>query len=237
MLSLIKENIESKRNSQKPLWLLIISIKDYLYNLLYIYIPKIWNYLSFGIMYLTKISKLKKYKTRNDLLNTLPKNAVFGELGVFIGEFSDKIIEICKPKELHLIDIWQGGTWSGDKDGRNIKKVEDMEIVYENLTKKYADNSVITLHREDTVSSLKKFQDDYFDIVYIDSSHTYKHTKKELELAKTKVKKGGYILGHDYCPQFYGVVRAVNEFCAVNNYKIDSLTDDICSSFCVINKK
>lgn len=43
---------------------------------------------------------------RDDLLQLLPKNGVVAELGVGNGEFSEKILRVCNPTKLHLIDIW-----------------------------------------------------------------------------------------------------------------------------------
>jgi len=62
--------------------------------------------------------------TRNELLSILPKGLIWAELGVFEGEFSKKIFELAKPKELHLIDIFPSSMISGDKDGKNIKTLD-----------------------------------------------------------------------------------------------------------------
>jgi len=46
--------------------------------------------------------------------------------------------------------------------------------------------------------------------------------------------KGGYICGHDYNPQkFPGVVKAVDEFCAKRNLKIEMKTDDLLPSYLI----
>ncbi|MDJ0634304.1 MAG: hypothetical protein QNJ34_14035 [Xenococcaceae cyanobacterium MO_188.B29] len=41
---------------------------------------------------------------RQFLLERLPKNSVGAEIGVHLGDFSEKILEIVKPNKLHLID-------------------------------------------------------------------------------------------------------------------------------------
>ena len=48
----------------------------------------------------------KKIKNRIDLLNQFPKNSIGIELGVHLGDFSEKILQIVDPKELHLVDAW-----------------------------------------------------------------------------------------------------------------------------------
>ena len=46
--------------------------------------------------------------------------------------------------------------------------------------------------------NLEKFDDDYFDWVFIDSNHDYNSTKRELEISHKKVGGEGWILLHDY---------------------------------------
>jgi cephalosporin hydroxylase len=57
-----------------------------------------------------------------------------------------------------------------------------------------------------------KFNDGFFDFVFLDSSHTYEQTKAEIRLWIHKVKDGGILAGHDYdIVNSEGVVLAVNE--------------------------
>jgi hypothetical protein len=42
------------------------------------------------------------------------------------------------------------------------------------------------------------FQDESLDFVYIDANHAYDFVKQDIELWYPKVKKGGYLWGHDY---------------------------------------
>ena len=48
------------------------------------------------------------FDTRDEMIASIPKGGMIAELGVFKGEFSLKIDEICQPKELILIDSWSG---------------------------------------------------------------------------------------------------------------------------------
>ncbi len=47
--------------------------------------------------------------TRKKLLQYMPQNAVGAEIGVYKGDFSDLILEVCRPSELHLIDLFPCG--------------------------------------------------------------------------------------------------------------------------------
>lgn len=180
---------------------------------------------------------MKKISNRNILLNNFEQQLVIAEIGVFKGDYSKVIYNTLKPKELHLIDLFDGQHPSGDKDGKNI--------VWANLNEEYNklkswsnENKNILLHKGKSYEILDKFENDYFDIIYIDGDHSYEGVKKDLNVSWKKIKNMGYITGHDYTPIFQGVIDAVNEFCNIYNQNISILTEDGCPSFVIqINKK
>ena len=49
------------------------------------------------------------------------------------------------------------------------------------------------------------------DMVYIDANHDYEPTRNDIQTWLPHVREGGIIAGHDYDPQFPGVIRAVTE--------------------------
>lgn len=48
----------------------------------------------------------KRDRVRARMLAEMPKGGIAAEIGVWEGNFSEKILEIADPKELHLIDPW-----------------------------------------------------------------------------------------------------------------------------------
>jgi len=173
-------------------------------------------------------------ENRNDLIDLITPKSKVCEIGVFKGEFSKILLEKLKPTELHLIDPFNGMMCSGDKDGNNIVWV-NLDEIYKSLTENYKDNPNVILHKGLSFDVLNTFEDDYFDLIYIDGDHSYDGVKLDLNMSLKKVKKDGYICGHDYTlEKFEGVYNAVNEFCSENNLKISYLTKDGCPSFCII---
>lgn len=59
----------------------------------------------------------------------------------------------------------------------------------------------------------KQFEDGTFDLIYIDAEHSYDSVKADILGWLPKVKKHGFIAGHDYSEQESngGVIKAVNE--------------------------
>jgi len=176
------------------------------------------------------------FENRNDLLNTMDKNLVVCEIGVFKGDFSKIMLDILSPKELHLIDTFNGMMCSGDKDGNDITWV-NLDEEYLNVTNMFSNNDNVYIHKGFSTDILNGFENNYFDMIYIDGDHSYEGVKSDLKLSFSKVKDGGLICGHDYISsKFEDVVRAVDEFCDDHNLEIKYLTKDGCPSFCIIKK-
>ena len=64
--------------------------------------------------------------------------------------------------------------------------------------------------RLSSLESAKLYPDRSLDFVFIDASHEYEDVKQDILSWYPKIKKGGYIAGHDYTT-FDGVQKAVNE--------------------------
>jgi Methyltransferase domain len=164
------------------------------------------------------IKNLKTVLDKSALLDLLPKHSVVAEIGVSKGDYSQKILSITEPKQLHLIDAWANEAYRDLGDLVRNRFAREIDLVQ------------VVIHEGYSTKILPGFADGYFDWVYIDTSHDYENTVKELELARRKVKTGGLIAGHDYVLGHwptrtrYGVIEAVNEFCVTHNWEMIYLT-------------
>jgi hypothetical protein len=67
------------------------------------------------------LDRAKLYADRETMLHALPKGGTVAEVGVWRGDFSKLIWDICEPVELHLIDVdfapfnWPAAKASGIK--------------------------------------------------------------------------------------------------------------------------
>jgi predicted O-methyltransferase YrrM len=167
------------------------------------------------------VANLRVMIDRRALLESLPKQAIVAEIGVARGDFSELILDVAKPKQLHLID-W----WTRPREYRGLRAV-----VEERFASQIADGQVI-IHQGLSTNELKSFEDHFFDWVYVDTGHDYATTKAELEICHQKVKAGGIIAGHDYVTGSwdldirYGVIEAVNGFCVHHNWEMVYLTHE-----------
>ncbi|GAB2690125.1 class I SAM-dependent methyltransferase [Aliiglaciecola aliphaticivorans] len=159
---------------------------------------------------------------RIELLKKLPKHGTAVELGVATGSFSKCILEYASPSKLYLVDVWGSQRYNqGLLD--NIQQLFNTQV----------QANEVVIKRKLSHEAVSDFPDQYFDWIYIDTTHKYKQTKLELELYAAKMKPGGIIAGHDYsmgnwAKSFrYGVIEAVHEFCVTHNWRLKYLTMDI----------
>jgi predicted O-methyltransferase YrrM len=79
---------------------------------------------------------------------------------------------------------------------------------YNNEIKQRYGNRLIPIEALST-DGAKRILDNSLDLVFIDADHSYDWVKKDIAAYKPKLKKGGWLTGHDI--DFPGVNRAVNE--------------------------
>ena len=164
------------------------------------------------------------------------------EVGSFKGEFAK---EICKVWDgnLYMVDVWRGlGDEYMDASNHNIHT--DAYAQAMKSIEGYEDRAVMI--RTDSYTASGIFPDERLDFVYIDANHAYDYVKDDILNWFPKVKKGGYLMGHDYIamdwyndPNFmangkdkhiygnngfyfgvFGVNPAVDEFCKEHGYTL-----------------
>lgn len=169
----------------------------------------------------THVTHAKLVANRESMLNLLPRNCVVAELGVDSGDFSEKILQICNPKRLELVDVWSSSRYGQDKF-----------ILVNNKLSKQIEKGQVSITRKLSIDAAETFEDNYFDWIYIDTDHSYSTTIQELYAYKDKIKDSGFIAGHDYVMgnwnkrYKYGVIEAVAEFCVKENWRFVYITAD-----------
>ncbi len=156
---------------------------------------------------------------RSEMLSKLRKGGKIAEIGVAQGDFSELILKITEPDSLHLIDVWNSRTYN--------------ESLFKEVTTRFReliDEGRVQIHRKLSTDATEDFEDNYFDWIYIDTTHSYDMTREELTKYAPKVKHNGIIAGHDYTMgnwdslKSYGVIEAVHEFCVKYRWELVYLT-------------
>lgn len=140
----------------------------------------------------------KRDALRDRMLGQLPKGAVVAEIGVWEGFFSGRIMEICAPKELHLIDPWLympefANTGFGRKKNEHL-----MEQKWRDVVARFKNQPQVKVHRGLSEAVLGGMPDGSLDWVYIDANHNEPFIGNDLALCLKKVKHNGIIAGDDF---------------------------------------
>ncbi len=138
------------------------------------------------------------------------------EVGVFRGENFQLMIE-HNPEIAVAVDGWANdGIVANDAKLSQDRLDEQFECFRAMMMNK----PFVQIKRGHTDEIASDYEDNYFDLAYIDGDHSYEGCKKDLIAWYPKVKR--FFIGDDYNKP--GVKKAVDEFAENNNLKVSELT-------------
>ena len=145
------------------------------------------------------------------------------EVGSFKGSYACSILE-RNPGELWLVDPWaaQPDDIYPD-DFSNGKLFQDFDGMYYDVVEMFQDEPRVHIIRDFSINAARKFKDESFDFVYIDAIHTLESVLVDMTTWWPKVKRGGWMCGHDYTGAYPGVPIAVNTFCKIIHQELSLL--------------
>jgi hypothetical protein len=124
------------------------------------------------------------------------------EVGSWKGRSTKAILDNCRGK-VYAVDHWNG----------SASDISCLMALREDVFSKFFDNvghyPNLEVLRGDSIEMANRFNGNKVDMVFIDADHSYESVKADIEAWMPVAKK--YICGHDYKPDWPGVVRAVNE--------------------------
>jgi hypothetical protein len=147
----------------------------------------------------------------------IPDGSKIVEVGCWKGKsiayLAVEIINSGKKIKVDAVDTWLG---SGNKEYYHGNTHDDTNALYElflsNILLVDPEKNIITPIRKASTDAVVTYADESLDVVFIDACHTYECVKEDIAAWFPKVKKGGYIAGHDYLWSHEDAVRrAVNE--------------------------
>ncbi len=139
------------------------------------------------------------------------KECVMVEVGSFVGD-STKIFAKYFKKVI-CVDPWQNGY---DKDDPSSEKwpMSQIESQFDDDVVKNYKN--VKKMKMTSIEGAKNFKNTSVDFVYIDGNHLYEPVKDDCRAWLPKIKKTGFIGGHDYDhKRAQGVKPAVDEIVGI----------------------
>lgn len=162
-----------------------------------------------------KFGGMSKFELSNlyDICNN--KNVL--ELGSMAGMSSYVIANVAN--HLDCVDVWSDTQEHLSHDPLQASIYQQYKDDLPNVFKSFQDNcsefiqsGKIKMHRGYTQNRVNDFEDESFDIILIDADHSYVGVSRDFGLYKSKVKKDGLIVFHDYGDWMWtGIGKFVNE--------------------------
>ena len=126
------------------------------------------------------------------------------ELGVLRGDTLVDLLEHCHDLHMIGVDAWSDKHYLGKRSPEEFHKmVRDAVRPFDNR---------VELMKMTTVEAASYFDDCIFNFVFIDADHSLEGVTADIIAWSPKVRKDGWIIGHDYQRRFPGVIQAVNEY-------------------------
>lgn len=148
------------------------------------------------------------------------ENPVGVEIGVAEGTTTEYLLQTLPTLKLSGVDSypvyidWNDTQPNGEKNYTEmLNKVQPYLDRYEHLY-------------EDSDNAVSEFDDESLDFVFIDGLHTYNQVLKDCQNYYPKIKKGGFIIGHDFA-RIEGVNKAVREFANSIGKEISNAKQDL----------
>ena len=161
------------------------------------------------------------------IIKQFKKKSIIAEIGVWRGDFSQEILLNVSPKELVLVDPWIydekiRGCAPQVKGSEPINQKffdEAKNSTYE----KFQSLEFVKILDMNSENASSKFNNNYFDYIYIDGEHSYKAVMKDLQSWYPKLKINGKIFGDDFYwreeDNSFSVKKAYEDFIKENNIK------------------
>lgn len=139
-------------------------------------------------------------------------NFHFVEVGAWLGAstafMAVEIINSGKKIKFDVVDTWKGSINELDAAHKLATETDIFEIFKNNLLPVI--NSINPI-RLDSIEASELYKDESLDFVFVDASQLYQFVSADIKAWYPKVKKNGYIGGHDYRCGWPGVDTAVDE--------------------------
>ncbi|KAA5535421.1 class I SAM-dependent methyltransferase [Roseiconus nitratireducens] len=148
-----------------------------------------------------------------EAIASAPEPARFVEIGVWKGRSTAflgvEILNSAKRIRLDVVDTFQGSDELVHQQDADLGRLE--QAFRRNIEPVAA--VIGTIRSEPSTDAALHYRDRSLDFVFIDAAHDYESVKRDIQAWKPKIKRDGILAGHDYHPEWPGVVRAVDELC------------------------
>jgi len=132
-------------------------------------------------------------------VNMSKDGAHFVEIGAWLGKSTAymgvEILNSGKKIKFDVVDTWLGSDGELDTWHSLAKEADIFKLFMANVLPV---SSIISPIRSSSIVAARSYGDGTLDFIFIDANHSYECVKADIAAWYPKLKKGGYIGGHDY---------------------------------------
>lgn len=158
-----------------------------------------------------------KLKRWDAVIDRLPLGeATLVEVGVWRGALALRLLQARPQLRLVLVDPWLSGSdnpaWSDSGAALARCRSSEIEAIYQGVVESVRPHrDRVRILRLTSLAAAAEIADGSCDAVFIDSDHSQEAVTADICAWLPKVRRGGWIGGHDYDhPRFPGVRAAVD---------------------------
>ena len=153
------------------------------------------------------------YDWTSNFFNEHPELKVGAEIGIAGGQHINALMENTKIEKIYGVDPFITDSWDMHGFFSVDEEYGSFDGLYnevKELLSQFGDR--VELVRKKSTEAAPDFEDGSLDFVFIDAIHDYENCYKDINYWHNRVRKGGYVMGHDWeHPGFPGVQQAVVE--------------------------
>jgi trans-aconitate methyltransferase len=132
------------------------------------------------------------------------------EIGVGTGPTTAALMERFPDLNWLAVDYWPAGLPLHYGGELNADQQAERREKFMRIVARYPER--LDLLEMPSVAAAEHVADGSLDLVFIDADHSYEGCKADILAWRSKVRPGGWLMGHDYHKgNFPGVVQAVDE--------------------------
>jgi len=153
------------------------------------------------------------YEWTSNFFNEHPELKVGAEVGVAGGQHIKALMENTKIEKIYGVDPYITDSWDMHEFFSVNDEYGSFDGLYgevKQLLSQFGDR--VELIRKKSTEAAQDFEDGSLDFVFIDAIHDYENCYNDINYWHNRVRKGGYVMGHDWeHSNFPGVQQAVVE--------------------------
>lgn len=138
----------------------------------------------------------------NYVVGRSPAGLHWVEVGGYHGESATMVLGFPQVARLDVVELSQSHAYE--------------------LTDRFSSHRGVRVYRQSSVEAAAQYLPRSLDVVYIDACHEYDAVLADIDAWYYRVRRGGYICGHDYHEGFPGVILAVDSRFDVEATFLDS---------------